>query len=81
MALWPEGMVATWDYWEGLAPGAVVIFAIILVPVYVAVIAWYIGKPGDAKRATMGLVYLVGLTLGLWVPFYIATVIIGLIFF
>lgn len=69
------------DYWEGIAPGAWLIFGVVLVPVYVAVIAWYVGKPGDSKLATMGLGYLIGLTLALWVPFYIATVIIGWIFF
>lgn len=77
----PTDTVRTWDYWEGLAPGAWLIFMIILVPVYAAVIAWYVGKPGTPKLASMGVVYLVGLTLALWVPFYIATVLIGLIFF
>lgn len=76
-----DGAVETWNYWEGLAPGAWVIFGIILVPVYAAIIAWYVGKPGDVKRATMGVGYLIGLTLALWVPFYIVTVIIGLVFF
>ena len=81
MMPFPTDTVRTWDYWEGIAPGAWLIFFIILVPVYAAVIAWYVGKPGDVKRATMGLGYLIGLTLALWVPFYIATVVIGLIFF
>lgn len=76
-----EGAVPTWEYWEGLAPGAWVIFGIILLPVYTAIIAWYVGSPSDVKRATMGLGYLVGLTLGLWVPFYILTRFIGLVFF
>lgn len=67
--------------WDGLAPGTWLIFGIILVPVYTAVAAWYLGKPGTPKLASMGLVYLVGLTLALWVPMYIVTVLIGLIFF
>lgn len=69
------------DLWDGIAPGTWLIFGIILVPVYVAVVAWYVGKPGTPKLATMGLGYLIGLILALWVPFYIATVIIGIIFF
>ena len=67
--------------WDGIAPGTWLIFAIVLVPVYTAIAAWYLGRPGDVKRATMGLGYLIGLILALWVPFYIVTVLIGLIFF
>lgn len=67
--------------WDGLAPGTWLIFGIILFPVYVAVTAWFVGKPGDPKKALMGLGYLLALTLGLWVPALIATLIIGVIFF
>lgn len=75
------GAVTPMDYWDGLAPGAWLIFGIILVPVYAAIIAWYVGKPGSPKLATMGVGYLIGLTLALWVPFYIVTVLIGIVFF
>lgn len=76
-----DGAVNTWDYWEVLAPGAWLIFGIILFPVYSMIVAWYIGEPGDVKRATMGIGYLIGLTLALWVPFYIVTVLIHVLFF
>lgn len=76
-----DGAVAPWNYWDGLAVGAWLIFGIILFPLYSAIVAWYVGKPGDVKRATMGVGYLVALTLALWIPFYIVTVLIGLIFF
>ena len=76
-----DGAINTWNYWEGVAPGTWVIFAVVLVPVYTAILAWYFGKPSDVKRATMALGYFIGLIFALWVPFYIATVIIGLIFF
>lgn len=62
-------------------PGLWLIFGIVLVPVYVAVIAWFVGDPRDLKTGFMGVGYLVGITLALWVPFYIMTVIIGVIFF
>lgn len=81
MMPFPTDTVRTWDYWEGLAPGAWLIFMIILVPVYAAIIAWYVGNPGDVKRATMALSIFIGLIFALWVPFFIATVLIGLIFF
>ncbi len=76
-----DGAVSPLNYWEGLPVGAWLIFGIILFPVYVALIAWYVGKPSDVKRATMGLGYFIGLIFALWVPFYIVTVLIGLLFF
>lgn len=76
-----DGAINPTDYWDALSPGAWLIFGIILLPVYTAIIAWFAGKPGTPKLAVMGLGYLVGLTLALWIPFYIATVIIGILFF
>ena len=67
--------------WDGLFPGTWLIFAVVLVPVYVALTAWFLGTPKDPKKALMGVGYLVGFILALWVPMYIVTVLIGLIFF
>lgn len=63
------------------APGSWLIFGIILVPVYAAILGWFLGYPRDTKIATMGLSYLVGIVLAMWIPMYILTVIIGLVFF
>ena len=61
--------------------GTYLIFGVILVPVYVMIIAWFLGDPSDSKTGVMGVVYLVGITLGMWVPMFFLTVLIGIIFF
>ncbi|ARS88366.1 hypothetical protein [Natrarchaeobaculum aegyptiacum] len=61
--------------------GTYLIFGVILVPVYTMIVAWFVGEPRDTKTAVMGVVYLVGITLGMWVPMFFLTVIIGIVFF
>lgn len=77
--MWPE--IKPSMMWDGLAPGTWLIFGIILFPVYTALIAWFVGFPRDPKKALMGVGYLVGLTVALWLPAYIGTVLIELAFF
>lgn len=67
--------------WETLAPGTWLIFGIVGLPVYTAILGWFLGSPRDTKTALLGLSYLVGIILALWVPMLIATLILGLIFF
>ncbi|EMA38730.1 hypothetical protein [Halobiforma nitratireducens] len=61
--------------------GTYLIFGVVLVPVYVMIAAWFIGKPRDTQTGLMGVAYLVGITLGMWVPMFFLTMIIGIIFF
>lgn len=67
--------------WELITPGTWVIFAVVLLPVYTAIIGWFIGTPRDPKIGLMGLGYLIGLILALWLPMFILTVLIGIVFF
>ncbi|MCU4751296.1 hypothetical protein OB919_04740 [Halobacteria archaeon AArc-curdl1] len=62
-------------------PGTWLIFGIVLVPVYVMVLAWFFGAPRDVSTALRGLAYLIAFVLLLWIPMYILSVIIGVIFF
>ncbi|WP_254763939.1 hypothetical protein [Natrinema marinum] len=61
--------------------GTYVIFAIILVPVYIMLAAWFLGKPRDTKTGLIGVSYLVGLTTSMWVGMFILTVLIGVVFY
>lgn len=61
--------------------GTYLVFGVILVPVYVMIIAWFLGEPRDTKTGVMGVAYLVGITLGMWVPMFFLTMIIGIVFF
>lgn len=67
--------------WETLAPGTWLVFGIIGVPVYAVVLGWFLGKPRDTLTAVIGLTYLIGLILAMWVPMLFLTLLMGVIFF
>ena len=64
-----------------VGPGTYLIFGIVLLPVYVMVIAWFLGDPRDAETGLLGVGYLVGLTTTLWGGLFLATLAIGYAFF
>ena len=61
--------------------GTWIIFAVILVPIYIMVIAWFTGEPRDTKSGLMGVSYLVGLTTSMWVSMFFITMLIGILFY
>ena len=61
--------------------GTWIIFALILVPIYVMLIAWFTSEPRDTKTGLMGVGYLVGLTSSMWIGMFVLTVIIGVVFY
>ena len=61
--------------------GTWIIFALILVPIYVMLISWFTGTPRDTKTGLMGVGYLVGLTTSMWFGMFVLTVIIGVVFY
>ena len=62
-------------------PGTWLIFGVVLMPIYVMTIAWFLGEPGDPKTGLLGVVYLVGITAQMWIGMFILTVLIGIIFY
>ena len=62
-------------------PGSWLIFGIVLMPVYVMTIAWFVGKPSDTNSGLLGVVYLVGITAQMWIGMLILTVLIGIVFY
>lgn len=66
--------------WNFMYPGTWVIFIIIGVPVYTAILGWFLGKPRDMEKALMALTYLIGFIVSMWVGLYVLTQIIGLVF-
>jgi len=62
-------------------PGTVLIFGIVLAPVYAMLIGWFAGEPSDPKIATLGIGYLVGLIASLWIALTVISVLIGVVFF
>ncbi|ADB60642.1 hypothetical protein Htur_1757 [Haloterrigena turkmenica DSM 5511] len=68
--------------WTGFAnEGTWIIFAVILVPIYVMLVAWFVGTPRDTRTGLLGVSYLVGITTSMWVSMLVLTVILGLVFF
>ncbi|MFC4544644.1 hypothetical protein ACFO5R_22175 [Halosolutus amylolyticus] len=74
-----------YDGTEGLTGfpniGTWLIFAVILVPVYVMIAAWFLGEPRDTKTGLLGVTYLVGITAQMWIGMFILTMLIGIVFY
>lgn len=64
-----------------VGPGTYLIFGVVLLPVYLMLAAWVLGRPTDAKRVALGVGYLVGLTTTLWGSLFVATMVIDVVFF
>ena len=56
---------------ETIHIGFVIIFGVVLVPVYAMLVAWFIEQPRDLRRSVLGVGYLMGfiiiLLVGTWV--------------
>ena len=61
--------------------GSWLIFGVVLMPIWVMIIAWFSGSPGDTKTGLLGVTYLVGITTGMWVGMFVLTLIIGVVFY
>jgi biotin transporter BioY len=66
--------------WELIYPGTWVIFGVIGLPIYTAIIAWFVGKPRTPKKAFMALSYLIGFIVSMWTGLYVLTLLIGVLF-
>lgn len=64
-----------------MEPGTILIFGIVLAPLYAVIIGWFRGSPRDTSLTLLGLTYLVGITVALWGGLFVLSIIIGLIFF
>lgn len=62
-------------------PGTWLIFGVVLLPVYLMLLGWFLGDPRDARTGLLGVGYLVALTAGLWTGLFAFTVLLGVIFF
>ncbi|WP_226013377.1 hypothetical protein [Halomicrobium salinisoli] len=64
-----------------VGPGTYLIFGIVLAPVYLMLLAWFVGEPSDRKSALLGVGYVVGLTTSLWGSLFVVTMFIHALFF
>jgi hypothetical protein len=63
-----------------VGPGTYLIFGIVLLPIYIMVVAWFLGDPRDLVKGLHGVGYLAGLTVALWGGLYVATMVIKYVF-
>ena len=55
--------------------GTWLIFGIVLVPVYMMLMGWFLGKPRNLRLSLLGVGYVVGLMAFLWVGLLLMTVV------
>jgi hypothetical protein len=61
--------------------GLVLIFGVVLVPLYIMLTAWFAGRPHDIRLSMTGVGYLVSITVGMWVGLAAFAFVLGLVFF
>lgn len=69
------------DPWEVIPPGVWLIFGVIGLPVYVAFLGWFLGKPRSLKTSALGVSLFLTLVTALWGGLFATTMVIRLIFF
>ena len=60
--------------------GTWLIFGIVLVPVYVILLGWFLGKPRNLRVSLMGVGYVVGLIALLWAGLAVMSTVVRLLF-
>jgi hypothetical protein len=67
--------------WDVLNPGIWVIFGVVGLPVYVAFLGWFLGKPRQYSTSMLGVSVFLSLVLSLWGGLYAITMVIRFFFF
>lgn len=65
-----------------MVSGLVVVFGVVLLPLYLVLAGWFLGEPRDSKHAALGVFFLGGIAIaaivGLWMMGFTLSVIMGL---
>ncbi|MCL6645908.1 MAG: hypothetical protein K6U88_13230 [Dehalococcoidia bacterium] len=64
-----------------LETGTILIFGVILLPVYLMLVGWFVGEPRELRTPLLGVGILVSVTVGLWGGLALFAALLGLIFF
>lgn len=64
-----------------MEPGTILIFGIVLAPLYAVIVGWFRGRPSDNELSVMGLLYLAGITVALWGGLLLFSLLLGVVFF
>ena len=73
-----------WEGWDMAAmssTGRWLLFGIVLLPVYAMLLGWFFGRPRSLRLVLLGVGYLVGITVAMWVGLAIFVALLGVLFF
>lgn len=74
-------LTAAIDMYSTIQPGTILIFGIVLVPVYAMIAGWFGGKPRDASVALLGVGYIATFVASLWGGLFVLSMLIYVLFF
>jgi hypothetical protein len=60
--------------------GTLIIFGVVLSPVYLMLFAWFVGKPRELRTPLLGVGYLASITVGLWGGLALFAALLGALF-
>ena len=63
------------------AIGPILMFAIVLSPLYLMLIGWFADRPREVRPALIGVGYLVGFTVAAWAGAALFSLLVGFIYF
>lgn len=64
-----------------IEPGTILIFGVVMLPVYMMLVGWFAGEPRELRTPLLGVGILASVTVGLWAGLALLGAVIGLIFF
>ena len=64
-----------------ISTGYILIFGVILAPVYLMLIGWFTGHPREMRLPLLSVAILTSVTVGLWAGLAVMGALIGLLFF
>jgi hypothetical protein len=64
-----------------IEPGTILIFGVVMMPVYLMLVGWFAGEPRELRTPLLGVGILATVTVGLWAGLAVLGAILGLLFF
>ena len=61
--------------------GEIVILGIVFAPVYLMLLGWFLGRPRELRLPLIGVGYLVGTTVAMWVGMALFAAALGVVFY
>lgn len=61
--------------------GEIVILGVVFAPVYLMLLGWFLGRPRELRLPLIGVGYLVGITVAMWVGMALFAAALEVVFF